>query len=89
MPCVSVLNSDKNRHMKADGSVSTAGRIPMKGRETSWAQAYGSRMRRFNLEVVLAALVALAFLIVWLFSTWDAFQNSVPLSRPGSSLHSG
>ena len=39
-------------------------------------------MRRFNLEVVLVALIGLALLIKWLFSTWEAFQKSVPLSRP-------
>jgi hypothetical protein len=40
-------------------------------------------MRRFNLEVVLVALIALALLIGWLFNTWEAFQKSVPLLRPG------
>jgi hypothetical protein len=75
--------------MKADGLVDTARRTSAKGREISLALAYESRMRRFNLEVVLVALIVLALLTVWLFSTWDAFQNSVPLSRPGSSLHSG
>ena len=34
-------------------------------------------MRRFNLEVLLVALIALALLITWLFSTWEAFQKSV------------
>jgi hypothetical protein len=32
-------------------------------------------------------LIALALLIPWLFSTWEAFQKSVPLSRPRASLH--
>jgi hypothetical protein len=40
-------------------------------------------MRRFNLEVVLVALIVLALLIGWLFNTWEAFQKSVPLMRPG------
>jgi hypothetical protein len=35
-------------------------------------------MRRFNLEVILVALIALALLIGWLFNTWEAFQKSVP-----------
>jgi hypothetical protein len=64
--------------MKADGLVGVARRPSAKGREISWAQAYESRMRRFNVEVVLAALIVLAFLIAWLFSAWGAFQNSVP-----------
>jgi hypothetical protein len=45
-------------------------------------------MLRFNLEVVLIALIALALLITWLFSTWEAFQKIVPPSRPRASLHS-
>jgi hypothetical protein len=64
--------------MKADGSVGTARRTSAKGREISWAQAYEKRVRIFNLEVILAALIVLAFLIAWLFSAWGAFQNSVP-----------
>ena len=35
------------------------------------------------------ALTALALSIGWLFTRWEAFQKSVPLSRPGASLHSG
>ena len=31
----------------------------------------------------LVALIALALLIGWLFNTWEAFQKSVPLLRPG------
>jgi hypothetical protein len=69
--------------MKANGLASTAKRTPVKGREDSWTQAYEIRMRRFNLEVVLVALIAIALLIAWLFTTWEAFQESVPLSRPG------
>jgi hypothetical protein len=40
-------------------------------------------MRRFNLEVVLVALIALGLLIGWLFNTWEAFQNSLPPLRHG------
>jgi hypothetical protein len=47
------------------------------GREISWTQAYEGRMPRFNLEVLLVALIALALLITWLFSTWEAFQKSL------------
>jgi hypothetical protein len=34
-------------------------------------------MPRFNLEVLLVALIALALLITWLFSTREAFQKSL------------
>jgi hypothetical protein len=61
--------------VKANGLVDAVRRASAKGREISWAQAYESRMRRFNVEVVLAALIVLAFLIVWFFSAWDAFQK--------------
>jgi hypothetical protein len=77
-PCVGVLNSDKNRHVKADGLVGAARRPSAKGRQISWAQAYEKRMRIFNLEVILAALIALALLIGCSFTAWEAFQNSVP-----------
>jgi hypothetical protein len=73
-----VLNSDKNRHVKADGLVGAARRPSAKGRQISWAQAYEKRMRIFNLEVILAALIALALLIGCSFTAWEAFQNSVP-----------
>ena len=35
-------------------------RIPVRGEEIGWVQAYEGRMRRFNLEVVLVALSALS-----------------------------
>jgi hypothetical protein len=76
------INSDKSGLMKANGFGGTAKRTPVKGREVSWTQSYEGRMRRFNLEVVLAALIALALLITWLFSTWEAFQKSMPLIAP-------
>jgi hypothetical protein len=56
------------------------------GREVNWTQAYESRMRRFNLEVVFVALIALVLAIMWSFITWQAFQRSVPLSHPVSVL---
>jgi hypothetical protein len=40
-------------------------------------------MRRFNLEVVLVALLALWLLIGWLFNTWEAFEKSLPHLRRG------
>jgi len=54
--------------MKANGFGRTAKRTPVKGREISWTQAHEGRMRRFNLEVLLVALIALAFLHVGGFS---------------------
>src|SRR5271166_5455001 len=38
--------------------IDTRRRTPAKVREISWAQTYGRRMRRFNLEVISAALIA-------------------------------
>jgi len=81
--CSCVFPWDKSRYVKANGLVDSVGRSSVKGREFSWTQRYESRMRRFNLEVVLVALMALALLIGWLFNTWEAFQKSVPLLRPG------
>jgi len=54
--------------MKADRSDGAANRTATKSREIDWAQAYEKRMRRFNMEVVLAALLALILVIVsWFF----------------------
>jgi len=37
-----------------------------KNSKLSWAKAYESRMRKFNLKVILAALITLSWLsIVW------------------------
>jgi len=49
------------------GLVGTTRRTSVSGGEGSWAQAYERRMRRFNLEVISAALLALALLIEWWF----------------------
>jgi len=43
------------------------GQPPNGGDKTDWAGAYERRMRRFNLEVVLAALIALILLIASFF----------------------
>ena len=51
----------------------------MGGGEISWAQAYERRMRRFNLEVILTALIALMILTAGLFFAWEAFHNSALL----------
>jgi hypothetical protein len=45
-------------------------------------------MRVFNLEIILVALIVLMILIGWLFTTWGAFQKSLALSCPMSSLFS-
>jgi len=66
--CRPILKSDKKRIMKADRSDGAANRTATKSREIDWAQAYEKRMRRFNMEVVLAALLALILVIVsWFF----------------------
>jgi hypothetical protein len=45
--------------------------------QLSWAQAYESRMRRFNLTVILAALSALAILIptTLVLGTWSPMAS--------------
>jgi hypothetical protein len=47
-------------------------------------------MRIFNLEVILAALIALTVVIVWLFIAWEAFQKSIPFNAlrasPGQTI---
>jgi hypothetical protein len=56
--------------------IGTASRTPMRVREISWAHTYERRMRRFNLEVIFAALIALTLLIAWLFIVeWALFQK--------------
>jgi hypothetical protein len=50
--------------------IGSARRSPAGDGEISWAQAYGRRMRRFNLEVILVALIALGILIGLLSGTW-------------------
>ena len=46
----------------------------MRVREISWAQTYGRRMRRFNLEVISAALIALTLVIAWFFIASGVFS---------------
>jgi hypothetical protein len=50
--------------------IGAARRSPAGHGEISWAQAYGRRMRRFNLEVISVALIALVILIGLLSGTW-------------------
>ena len=61
--------------MKAHGWIGAPRRIPVRGEEISWVQAYQRLMRKFNLEVILAALSALTILIAWLFIVeWPLFK---------------
>jgi hypothetical protein len=50
--------------------IGAADRNPAGHGEISWAQAYGRRMRRFNLEVISVALIALVILIELLSGAW-------------------
>ena len=50
--------------------IGAARRGPAGDGEISWAQAYERRMRRFNLEVISVALIALVILIELLSDTW-------------------
>ena len=45
----------------------------MRDEEISWLQEYERRMRRFNLEVIVFALIALTILIAWFFIEEWAF----------------
>jgi hypothetical protein len=53
--------------VKNNRSVAVVNQHPDGGDETDWASVYERRMRRFNLEVVLAALIALILVIVSFF----------------------
>ena len=61
--------------VKNNGLFGALGRTPALGRDISWTQAYERRMRRFNLEVVLVAMIALALLIGWGFITWKSWSH--------------
>ena len=50
-------------------------RTPVRNGEISWAQEYERRMRRFNLEVISFALIALVILTEFLSIDWWAFQK--------------
>jgi hypothetical protein len=45
--------------VKTDRWIAAASQSPARGENIDWAQAYEKRMPRFNLEVVLVALIAL------------------------------
>jgi len=50
---------DKNSYVKAQGWSGAPRRIPVRGEEINWVHAYQRQMRKFSLEVILAALSAL------------------------------
>jgi hypothetical protein len=52
-----------------------ARRYPTKDREISWTQAYERRMRRFNLEIIAVAFVALLIVIRFISIDWWIFQK--------------
>ena len=60
--------------MKAKGLGRTAKRTAPEDREIGWAQAYEKRMRRFNVEVVLVALLALILAVAFCFFTSEASE---------------
>jgi hypothetical protein len=53
--------------------IDAARRGVMRDGEISWAKTYEKRMRRFNFEIILFALVSLPLLISCLFRAWWAF----------------
>jgi hypothetical protein len=72
-----VFQCDKSGDLKANPLLGWA-----KGsseNDVDWMQSYKRQMRRFNLEVILAALIALTISIVLLLTAWEAFQKSMPL----------
>jgi hypothetical protein len=53
------------------GLLGTMRRTPVRVPEISWAQTYERRMRRYNLEVISVALLALTLLIAWfIIASW-------------------
>ena len=72
-----VFQCDKSGDLKANPLLGWA-----KGsseNDVDWMQSSKRQMRRFNLEVILAALIALTISIVLLLTAWEAFQKSMPL----------
>ena len=69
--------------MKANGLLDAVRWIPVRSRDSSWSQTYERRMRRFNVEVNLAALSALTISIAWIFIALFLFVLS-NLSAPAA-----
>ena len=61
--------------VKANGLAGDTKRISEGGAES--LQSYERRMRVFNLEVIVIALIVLTILIVCLSATWMAFEKSL------------
>jgi len=61
--------------VKANGTAGATRRIPEAAGEC--VQSYERRMRVFNLGVIVVALIVLMILIVWLSTTWVAFEESL------------
>jgi len=60
--------------MKANGSVRAARGSSVNGGDIGWAAEYHRRMRKFNLEAVLAAFsFGLVILIILTVTSWWAF----------------
>jgi len=59
--------------VKANGLVVAAQGTSVKGGDTGWAAEYHRRMRKFNLEAVLAALFGLVILVILTVIDWWAF----------------
>jgi hypothetical protein len=72
--------------VKAKGLLGASGRTPAEDGESSWTQAYERPIRRFNLEVILAASIVLMILTAGLFIAWEAFQNSAHVAHPKLSV---
>jgi hypothetical protein len=74
LAAVFVLFIDKSSFVKAHGWTGVPRRIPAKGEEINWLQSYEGRTRRFNTEVIVLALSALAILTGWWFiAEWACF----------------
>jgi hypothetical protein len=43
------------------------------GLDINWVRSYDKRMQRFNLEIILFAVVSLTILATWLFMGVSAF----------------
>jgi hypothetical protein len=59
--------------VKSPGSIGAARKPLARGLDINWVRAYEKRMRRFNLEIILFALVSLTILTTWLFMAVRAF----------------
>ena len=52
-----------------------ARRYPARDGKLSWGQLYERRMRRFNLEIISVALIALLIVIRFISIDWWTFQK--------------